>query len=73
MKTEREAGEKLAQIGGDIYVLADQFPAIENFEDYRRIMFLLNKLAFRMIQGRERDEPELGERASSVDAKRPRR
>ena len=51
----RRAGEQLAELGGRIYCLADRHPEIEGSEDFNQMMFYLNKLSYRLIQGKERD------------------
>lgn len=53
---EAVAGEHLAQLGADIYCLADAHPEIEKFDDFTATMFFLNKLSYRLLHGRERGE-----------------
>jgi hypothetical protein len=53
--TQNAAGHKIASIGASIYRVADELPELEIDEDYNQIMHLINKLAFRLINGRERD------------------
>lgn len=51
----RRYGEQLAELGGKMYTMADSLPEIESTEDFQQMMFYLNKLAYRMIHGKERD------------------
>ncbi len=52
----RRTGEQLAELGGQIYMLADENGDIEGTEDFNRMMYHLNKLSYRLIHGHERDE-----------------
>ena len=52
---ERTFGLRLANLGGDIYALADEFPEVESAEDFAAMVFHLNKLAYRLIHGKERE------------------
>ena len=53
METKEQFVEQLAELGGMIYTLADNLPEIESSEDFQQMMFYLNKLSYRMINGKD--------------------
>ncbi len=65
MATNKVAGWKLAELGADIYRLADVHPEIEDSDDFGKMMFRLSKLSYRLLHGRERDQ---GNEESPVEA-----
>jgi|LUMF01.1.fsa_nt_gb hypothetical protein len=65
MSKEQEIGDKMALLGGSIYLLADQLPMLEENDDFQQMMFLLNKLSYRLIHGKPRPGEE-GNDAGSV-------
>ena len=52
---EKAFGLRLANLGGEIYILADKYPEVERTEDFAAMVFHLNKLAYRLIHGKERE------------------
>ena len=55
--TDRQFGERLAEIGAQIYLLADEHPVMGLNSQFNRMMFELNNLSYQLIhENRTREE-----------------
>ena len=52
----KRAGMVLAKIGADIYCIMDRLPSLEEDEEMQQIMYLMNKVSYRLMHGKERPQ-----------------